>query len=176
MKIYIVGCAKTGTTLVRRLMNAFDLKVYNYDEMGLTPFVYSDFDVAKRTWNAPFSNIMSDTEMNKQMDIVRSHSVKIINCVRNRDSVLKSDNGWVKPERYDACMDQAERFRSYVSFTVIYEELLHDPDKVQHLLAHFIGLKIKHHWSDYPKFVDITQEKGHTHNGNYSLRPIGAKY
>ena len=37
-KIYITGCAKTGTTLLRRLFNAFDLKVYNKDEIKLINF------------------------------------------------------------------------------------------------------------------------------------------
>ena len=176
MKIYITGCAKTGTTLLRRLMNAFGMNVYNYDEMNFLKFINSEYEVAKRTWNAPFSNVMSDTDLQSCLTTLKAHDVKIINCVRNRSDVLKSDNGWVKPKRYDSCMKQSEDYSDSIDFTVVYEELLADPDHIQHLLAVKLGLRIIHKWSDYPNFVDITQEKGHTHNGNYSLRPIGSKY
>ena len=42
-KIFITGCAKTGTTLVRRLFNAFSLNVYNHKEISLSDFIKSDF-------------------------------------------------------------------------------------------------------------------------------------
>ena len=45
------------------------------------------------------------------------------------------------------------------------------PDSISKLF----DLNIKHKWSEYPKFVDITQEKPQTQGGIYKLRPIGAK-
>ena len=59
MKIFITGCAKSGTTLVRRLFNAYDLNVA-VEEMSLLDFYLSDFDVAKRTADSIFSNIITD--------------------------------------------------------------------------------------------------------------------
>ena len=48
-KIYITGCAKTGTTLVRRLFNAFEgLKVCNHKELKPSDFANSSYNVGKR--------------------------------------------------------------------------------------------------------------------------------
>ncbi len=45
MRIYITGCAKTGTTLLRRLMNAFEGLSVAVDEMSLKRFLESEYDV-----------------------------------------------------------------------------------------------------------------------------------
>lgn len=156
-KIYITGCAKTGTTLVRRLFNAFDLKVYNKDEMDIGSFLKSDYDVAKRTANTLFSGECNEKEQaSKMMGLV------IINCTRNKEATLKSDNNWVTPERYELCERQAEQYRGLVEYTVEYERLMKEPNKIQKEIAKLLKLKIKHKWSDYPNFIDIKEEKPHT--------------
>ena len=71
-KIYITGCAKTGTTLLRRLFNAFDLKVYNKDEIELVNFLNSDFDVGKRTFNTMFSNVLNEEEIKRQLPLLEN--------------------------------------------------------------------------------------------------------
>lgn len=170
-KIYITGCAKTGTTLVRRLFNAFDLKVYNKDEMSIQDFLKSDYDVAKRTADTLFSNIIPDEkdQASKMMELV------IINCTRNKEDTLKSDNNWVTPERYEACERQQETYRAIIDYNIEYERLMKEPDQIQKEIAKLLKLTIKHKWSDYPNFINLKEERPHTHGGRYVLRPIGKK-
>ena len=172
-KIFITGCAKTGTTLVRRLFNAFDeLEVYNRDEMSLGTFLKSNYNVAKRTYNTIFSNKLSPQQEASQLKTITTSNVFIVNVVRDKSSVLKSDNGYVKEWRYNASMKQAQKYQDYIDFTISYEELIKDPNKVQKELSNKLDLKISHDWSDYPQFMKGIKERAK--NSLYSLRPIGA--
>ncbi len=172
-KIYITGCAKTGTTLLRRLFNAFDLKVYNKDEIELVNFLNSDFDVGKRTFNTMFSNVLNEEEIKRQLPLLEN--IYIVNMVRNKKDVLLSDNNYVSERRYDTCMDQSLKYKDYIDITVKYEDLIASPNKVQEDLKSSFDLKTKHLFSEYPDFVNIKEENITTHNGIYKLRKIGIK-
>ena len=111
-RIYITGCAKTGTTLVRRLFNAFNLNVCNYNEMAVPAFISSDYDVAKRTRDSVFSNVLPDAEIRRQLGALDDAGVSIVNVVRGRAATLASDNHYVDQARYDSCMKQARNTRT----------------------------------------------------------------
>jgi hypothetical protein len=176
-KIFITGCAKTGTTLVRRLFNAFDIKVYNFDEINLMDLVRSDYNVGKRTIASIFSNVLHEYHLNLQKQEIVEHNIDIVNIVRNKEDVLKSDNGYVSEERYNESMRQAKEYSHLIKCTISYEDLIKDPDKVQLEVAEKLNLKIIHLWSDFPKFYDISQENDNNMKNDkiYQLRPIGAK-
>jgi hypothetical protein len=169
--IFITGCAKTGTTLVRRLFNAFNLKVYNLDEIGLSYFLNSGYDVGKRSFDSIFSNKLPQSQIDSQLKLIKN--VNIINVTRNKKDVLKSDNGLVKESRYDACMDQAKNYSSYIDYAIKYENLIQSPDTIQNEISNKFNLEVLHKWSEYPSFVNLEEEKKHTHKGIYKLRPIG---
>lgn len=169
--IFITGCAKTGTTLVRRLFNAFDLKVYNLEEIELPNFINSGYDVGKRSFNTIFSNELPQPQIESQLKLIKD--VNVINVIRNKKDVLKSDKGWVKESRYDACMSQAKNHPSYINYTITYENLIKSPDIIQSEISNMFGLKVIYKWSEYPSFVNLEEEKEYTHKGIYKLRPIG---
>ncbi len=171
-KIYITGCAKSGTTLVRRLFNAFgELKVYNYGEITPTDFAKSHYNVGKRSQSL-FAGGLNDFLLQQQL--LMFENITIIDVLRNKEDVLKSDNGYVNENRYNTCLKQREQYGHLINYTIIYEKLLLNPNLIQKEISELLGLKIKHKWSDYPKFIDISQEMPITHNGIYKLRPIGA--
>lgn len=172
MKIYITGCAKTGTTLVRRLFQAFDLTV-NPIEQSLIEFVNSDWDVAKRTVDSILSNEFTSDNLH-ELDILDLCDVKIINVVRNKRDTLSSSNGYVSVGRYTQSLLQAGIFRDIIDYTIHFERLMEMPDEVQSEIAELLGLTIKHKWSEYPKFVDLEGER--FTEGQYGLRPIGGNY
>ena len=178
-KIYITGCAKSGTTLVRRLFNAFELNVANHDEMALDSFLESEYDVAKRNSDTILSNILNDAQEAHQFPLILD--ISIVNVIRNKKDVLKSDKNYVSEERYDSCIKQAERFKRHIDFTVIFEDLIKDPDRIQKEVSEKFNLKIVHKWSEYPKFMDGIEENldlrrvGSYNYCSYQLRPIGAK-
>jgi len=171
-KIFITGCAKTGTTLVRRLFNAFNLSVYNHDEMDIDGFLASDYEVAKRSVGTLFSNSLDPKEEKRQADILAT--ITVINVTRDKESVLASDNRYVSENRYKASLDQANRYSNIIDYTITYERLMEEPDVVQKEIADQLGLEILYPWSDYPNFIDIAEESKHTHKGIYKPRPIGA--
>ena len=170
MKIFITGCAKTGTTLLRRLFNAYDLKVCNNTEISLTEFIHSSFNVGKRTYKTVFSCKLGYLQRERQLRDIKENDIKIVNIIRGRKSTLASSNGWVNPNRYNACIEDAMKFPEYIDCLVRYEELTKNPDAVQNYVSDVLGLTPIHKWSDYPKFIDPAQEMELPEI--YDLRPI----
>lgn len=170
-KIYITGCAKTGTTLVRRLFNAFELKVYNFKEISLKNFLDSDFNVGKRTHDTIFSNSLSPSQIQSQLKLIKN--INVINVTRNKEDVLKSDGGWVKESRYNSCLDQAKKYSSYINYTIKYENLLLNPNLIQEEIADKLNLKILYKWDTYPSFINLEEENQSALKGIYKLRSIG---
>jgi len=173
MRIYITGCAKTGTTLLRRLMNAFEGLSVAVDEMPLKRFVKSKYDVAKRNAKQIFSLGVNEDFIEEAIKLIKENDVKILHIHRNKADVLKSDNGYVPEERYDDVEDQMFRYKKYITHVVHFEELTSSPDKVQKEIAAALGLKIKYKFSDYPDFIDVESEKLNDHI--YELRKIEKK-
>jgi hypothetical protein len=172
MRYFITGCAKSGTTLVRRLFNAFDLpNIYNYDEIELNKFAASNYGAGKRTADTIFSNNLRNTEITRQLNIIGKHYIEVINVVRDKENVLKSSNGYVSEARYDASIIQSKLYADFISHTIVYEELIENPDKVQDELVKKFDLKVLHRFSDYPDFIVPNSER-HI-QGIYNLRKIG---
>ena len=173
MRIYITGCAKTGTTLLRRLMNAFEGLNVAVDEMSLKRFLESEYDVAKRNAKQIFSIGVDNDFIDEAINLIKDNNVKILHIHRNKEDVLKSDNGYVPEKRYNDVENQMVRYKKHITHIVHFEELTHHPDKVQKEVADALGLKIKHKFSEYPNFIDVKSEK--INNGIYELRKIEKK-
>ena len=173
MRIYITGCAKTGTTLLRRLMNAFEGLSVAVDEMSLKRFLESEYDVAKRNAKQIFSLGVDNDFIDEAINLITENDVKILHIHRNKEDVLKSDNGYVPEQRYDDVEDQMFKYKKHITHIVHFEELTHNPDKVQKEIADALGLKIKHKSSDYPNFINVESEK--INEGIYELRKIEKK-
>ncbi len=169
-KIYITGCAKTGTTLVRRLFNAFDLKVYNKNEMYIYNFINSNYDVSKRISSTIFSDDIDKKEILKQINTIKK--LNIVNVVRNKEDVLKSDNNYVSEKRYDICMQHADKYKKYIDFTINYDELIANPNKIQEKIIDKFNIKKLYNFNEYPNFINIKEENNNILNGIYKLRKI----
>lgn len=183
MKFFIVGCAKTGTTLVNRLFYAFDsVKVFLDQEHHLVNLVKMSDDqnthiVCKRKMNHIFSNVLDRSQINRNLKLIRDNDIKIIYIRRNRTDTLSSNNKYVPPKRYDACEKQAKEYSDDIDFIIQYEDLLEDCDGIQTKIAQKFGLHIKHLWSEYPKFIPEKAIKQLRLKGaRYSYRPIGSSY
>jgi len=173
-KIFITGCAKTGTTLVRRLFNSFDLIVYNRNEISLSQFIHSKHNVGKRSINEIFSNTLNENQIKQSLKLIKNNNIIIVNVTRDKENVLKSSNGYVSEKRYDDSMAQSKKYSSYINYTIEYEKLLFDPDLMQKDISNQLNLKILHKWSEYPNFINVNEEN--FKSKNYTLRPIGKPY
>lgn len=172
-RFYITGCARSGTTLLRRLFNAFaGLSVCNGQEMKVEDFIRSDYDVAKRCSMVVLSDQVPMHRQRSQLGALRAAGAKVVNVTRGREATLLS--GYTSPGRYEACAQQAEKWASAIDWTFTYESLLARPDFVQRAFAERFGLGIEHLWSAYPSFIDSSEESAFCLEGRYGLRPIGA--
>lgn len=185
MKIFIVGCAKSGTWLLLRLFHAFgDVQMLGHGGERNVKFVDAmivdegKVGIWKRTWNVIFSNHRKKLRppLERQLEIIRRADIRLVYIRRDRAAVLKSDKGWVAEARYDDCELQAKEWAGDIDFVVNFEDLISDPDTVQRALAEALGLTIVHAWSDYPDFVPDAAFALHDGKTNYSKRRIGAKY
>ena len=183
-KIFITGCAKSGTTLLLRLFNAFDnLKVYNYNELSLYSFINrcKDYNVAKRNYRSIFSNTLSQARIQKSIELITDNNITVINTIRDRKDIFSKHRPDLTEKRYEASIYQAKRFSQYIKKTIYYKELFTNPDDVQREVANLLDLKIKHLWSDYPSFYDDSVERRKKRLTQqdykpYTLRKIGAPY
>lgn len=173
--VFITGCAKSGTTLLLRLMTAFPLVPQlpvDGLELGLPEFAArvaaspNTPMVAKRTFATVFSGLRIRKQQERQIKLIEDHGILIINIIRDGRDVLTSDNGYVTASRWITSMKQRRSFRDSIALTVRYEDLVSNPNDVQEAIAVAIGLQPTHPFSRYPEFVppalDGTRYLGNT--------------
>lgn len=174
VRIYIVGCAKTGTTLLQRLFCAFDVEVI-LGEIPLGKLIEKKGHVvAKRTWNQLMSNVLAEAQVRHFVRRIKKYNIKLVYMHRNKVDTLKSTNGYVSEGRYDACQRQYEQHKDIVDYTADYDRLIAMPDTVQKEIADVFSLRSIYKFSDYPAFVPEDQIS--KKDGVYKLRKIGEGY
>lgn len=153
-RIFITGCAKSGTTLLKRLFHAFSNVHILSDEVHIRQFVRhkspTTFLIGKRHRYSLFSEHLTDSAWKEQMELVRQHNIKIVNIIRDGRDVIHSSEGYVPPRRWVEAMRQRD---DSIAVEVRYEDVVTDPDRVQKKIADKLGLDIVYKWSEYPNFV-----------------------
>lgn len=186
MKIFITGCAKSGTTLLLKLFYAFDITVYDEtDEVSLFKFsripTPGNGIVAKRSAHSILSYNFKKTRDNSpyQADLIRKNKIMILNIVRDGRDVVLSDNFYVSPERWLGSIKQRKKYKDIIKGEVRYEDIINDPQKVQIYLELTFGLKRKHNFIDFPKFVPkdkmIFSKENPERYKEYDARPLTSK-
>jgi len=179
-RIFITGCARSGTTLLGRLFYAFkDTHVIDY-EIGIDEFCAlaceKAFLVAKRTPLTILSVPLPENELQRQLELVRRHDLRIVNIIRDgRDVVHQNSTGpSVNINRWIGCILQAQRFQEDVVLQVKYEDLVELPDLVQGHLAATLKLRPIEPFSSYPSFVPdrVFEEIEYRDLPYYNKRPI----
>ena len=90
-KVYITGCARSGTTLLARMFHAFNDTYVINEEVGLNDFIqycYEERDlhsviVGKRTEYSIFSNILSQDKIEESLNCLVGADIIVINCIRD---------------------------------------------------------------------------------------------
>jgi len=180
-KIYITGCARSGTTLLARLMSSFDGVAIVKDECSIDQFIdYTDnihypdgaILVGKRTEYSIFSQVLSEDEIIRQTELIVDNDICIINCVRDGRFVVDSWlNAWgvYNPFAWMSSINQALSSQA-IDLTVRYEEMVKTPDKVQEDIMEAFNLDPINSFSAYPNFV--ADDLFNTEDENYEPRPI----
>jgi hypothetical protein len=161
-RIFITGCAKSGTTLLLRMCFAFkNAEVlyrtgFNGHELTLNEFLNTETDkkflIGKRLPPFILSNVPAP-EFEDQLRWVRQNDIGIINVVRDGRDVVLSDGEYVKPERWISSMIQREQYSDIIDMEIKYEDIIRFPNNIQENMMNVFGLERSAHFSDYPDFV-----------------------
>ena len=177
-KIFITGCAKSGTTLLLRLFLAFDqtaIIVGPIPTMVVDKILFQKGPIVfKRLGASIFSNNITLPELDRQAKKLKESDVRVINIVRDGRDVVTSDKNFTKPDRWIASIKHRSLYPDLIDLEVKYEDLVSDPDKVQKQIMDKFGLKKNFNFSDYPDFIpdDVYDP---THPKIYGGRKISPK-
>jgi len=192
-RIFITGCAKSGTTLLLRMCYAFQStdvlyrKGFNGHEMTLSEFLNIKTDkrflIGKRL--PPFVLSNSETpEFEDQLSWIRKQDIGIINVTRDGRDVILSDGNYVKPKRWIDSMKQRNEYSDIIDLEVKYEDLIRNPNCVQDNICNVFGIQKANHFSDYPEFVkdwvydwnvSVLARAGKGNDSDYGKRKLSDK-
>ena len=158
MKIYITGCAKSGTTLLYRLFDYFkNVEILRPNEVKLEKLINTSNNkttIGKRRYNTILSLDMGLSKLESQRKVILDNDIKIVNVVRDGRDVILSSNYKVSPKRWISCIQQRKIFANIISLEVKYEDLIYHPDQIQEDIAEKFGLVIDYKFSIYPTKLD----------------------
>tara|TARA_B100000686_G_C16524757_1_gene829105 strand:+ start:226 stop:906 length:681 start_codon:yes stop_codon:yes gene_type:complete len=162
-KIFITGCAKSGTTLLLRMCYAFkntDVLYrtgFNGHELTLSEFLNKEtesrFLIGKRLPPFILSNSY-EPEFEDQLSWIRKKDIGIINVIRDGRDVVLSDGEYVKPKRWIDSMLQREKYSDIIDMEVKYEDLIRFPNNIQENMCNVFGIEKSNHFSEYPDYVN----------------------
>ena len=191
MKIFITGCARTGTTLLLRLFCAFKNTAVVGSELPLAEIFWSQplhhppttflqsgrILVAKRQWDTVFSHALTEDVILGQLADIAKEDIKIVNIIRDGWDVVHTPvqgSSIATAERWISSMEQIAKYGHIIKFQTRYEELTSEPDVVQGKLEKVLGLESHSKFSDYPAFVspELFQVPSVVNYDRYGSRPI----
>lgn len=179
-RIYITGCARSGTTLMNRLFYAFkDMTVIDY-EIDLDAFCEFNYStrylVGKRTPLTVFSVPLEEHEIDRQLDKIQQEGLFIVNMIRDgRDVVHMNPKGpQVNVNRWIGCIIQSQLYRNIVNIQVRYEDLVKEPDLTQKKICSTLDVEPLYKFSDYPDYIpeETFNEPEYREFRNYDKRKI----
>ena len=161
-KIFITGCAKSGTTLLLRMCYAFKntdvlyRRGFNGHELTLSEFMNVKTDkkflIGKRLPPFVLSNTEDET-FEDQVSWIRKQNIGIVNVIRDGRDVVLSDGNYVKPKRWIDSMKQRYKYSDIIDMEVKYEDLVRHPNSIQDNMCNVFGIQKENHFSDYPDYV-----------------------
>lgn len=182
VKIFITGCAKSGTTLLSDMFRAFSKTYVINEEISLEEFCNLkdeqvgefDFVIGKRSMYHIFSHSgLTLREVDRQIYLIRKHNILILNVVRDGRNVVASylkSWGVYNPFEWMSCIEQLKAHGNIVLATVRYEDIINNADDVQAELLKVFNLTGENLFSEYPNFVpQLTRNQS---DSSYNLREL----
>lgn len=174
MRIFIAGCARSGTTLMIKLMSSFS------DTYALTscekPFIFFD-SIETDASNIVLKRDFDSHKMLKHLP----QDIDLIYMIRHPFDVLTSFHPdfpnrkyYVSETRWRAeysalrSLQEAQPDRKIIF--IDYEDLVSDPDSVQQALANRFGLKFDKTFSEYVDHISTNSIE------KYKTRPELERY
>lgn len=149
MKIFITGCARSGTTLLQRCCTSFNGIDVIVGEIPI--YCLKEGSIGKRTYRTIYSNIIREDKIKDQINYIKENNINIINIIRDGRDVI--EDGKVSLRRWVASIKHSFKYNKLLSLQIKYEDLCTYPDKIQKLISNKFELEYKHRFSEYPMFV-----------------------
>lgn len=174
MKIYIVGCAKSGTTLLRRLFHAYEGVQIIPREIPIDAFMDAKNSdgvlVGKRSAFTIFSYPLSEGMLAWHKTLISENKDTRVLCIyRDGRDVIESG---VPLQRWIASLLQMLYHREAIDLCIRYETLVRHPDTVQTFITNFLKLAPSAKFSEYPSF--FPSDEVVASGEKYKPRPISA--
>jgi len=174
MKIYITGCGRSGTTLLRRMFYSFGDVVILDKEISLSAFVRlgdSGVLVAKRHVGGLMSAAMPLYIERRDVILAKRNKIRLVHMMRCGKDVVDLAHGDIA-QRWVACFEAYLRQHPIVTIPVFYEQLVSRPDDVQRQIAARLNLEACRKFSDYPSFVPESGFRETVGRPRYEARPL----
>jgi hypothetical protein len=158
--IFIAGCARSGTSLLRKLMSCFDDVAAVDRERNVSHFL----DLA----SGPQQTLVVKRTSKRYRELPHLPTcVDLIYCVRHPYDCLTSshpetaafqafhvsERRWTN--EYDSLLRLLDRQPNRPVCVVRYEDLVGDPDGVQSAVTSAMGLEVAHRFSSNPFGIEI---------------------
>ncbi|BBM85074.1 sulfotransferase family protein [Candidatus Uabimicrobium amorphum] len=169
-RIHIVGCPRSGTTLMHQLMSTC------YESSGFCNFEKGIFKRVDASHSIYFSKKPDDLHIIEYV-LKKKNNVHVICMLRDPRCVVSSIH-YSNPEEYycdfwmwEKCYDVMQKIRQHPKVLIIrYEDLLHTPDSIQRKIQSFCEeLVQKYSFVDFDKYATPSLESLKAMRGLRSL-------
>lgn len=165
--IFIVGCGRSGTTMLLSILSCSDElccindETYAFYPGGLKADLmlkHISFDLKKRVLEKTPKHILALNKINK----FYNGNVKFINIIRDPRAVLTSNHPnhknikyWVKPSRWIYDVETGGKYKKNNLLTIKYENLISNFNQTLIEICKFLEIKFDKKMLNFHKFAKI---------------------
>lgn len=171
--ILVLGSARSGSTLLKRLFHSFyGINIIEKEialnevsnESNIVAKIKKEYVMSRCATYKNYKNIPI-----KEKKFLQNN--KIICIIRNGKNA--TEKKLLLPEAWVQSIEEYRKYKQYVDLLIYYDDLIKNPDKEQERIMETFNLKPKCKFSEYPSFVPKNvMELEDFREERYKLRPI----
>jgi len=166
MKLFIAGCGRSGTTLIRDLMNCFENTVVLMDD----PYGEAEFTFFRDSPSEKSNQVIKRSGYAWKTLAALPADVQLMYCVRHPFDTLTSthpltrnmrrfhitEERWISEYKALQALRIAQPQRDI--YVLRYEDLVREPDETQKKIANHFGLVASHAFSRNPSDIKVVTD------------------
>jgi hypothetical protein len=184
-RVYIIGCSRSGTTMLHYAMIAFKNTMLFDKETNIWshPSISEVFSIYKEKYNKTIPTFYvskrhaewyQDKELYKSIEHISKYNIYVINIIRDPRDVLSSRHPYDKKRYYvepwlweksvesaDFLMKKLGNYRN--KLTIKYEDIVLKSKMIEETLIKILGLELKDNIKSWDSLKDNLEESGIDH-------------
>jgi hypothetical protein len=184
-RVYIIGCSRSGTTMLHYAMIAFKNTILFDKETNIwsRPSISEVIDIYKEKCYQKYSTFYvskrhaewwQDKELYKSIEYISRYRVYVINIIRDPRDVLSSRHPYDKKRYYvepwmwemsikasDFLMKKLEYYK--YKLTIKYEDVVLNPKVIEETLIKNLGLELRDNINSWHNLKDNLEKSGLDH-------------